>query len=752
MPAFNLQFPGDKSRAIIPDETLFHSDRVKNDARKPQTRDIPQEPYRSQVLEGSFHFHKNITMGDNSGLLLNLRGAQNLYCTEDLSATRFTKSKGIPVSLEETTPFTPNSIEVWAPYFITNPEVTEQLDTPPKTNRAAYQTKYYPATIIKVLKKNWRSSNILVEFNDNQKREVHIADLRKSKPPKRGRGGDKRFLCNFSIWAPPFRKWEKDSVSVDVRRSWVPGQKIENIIIEGLMCSFTLPSDFEKLPWNKEKTVRQFTLKISDDNISDFKYKKREWDKLNEEAQDHSKEFEHHPSPLTRGNEKKNNSGEGKMFDDSPFMHYRANVERANPDGTIVVSWKNGYIDASYDPDLISEDQLDAINYRSPLGGKLYNPPEFEDGEYVNIDYERQGLSVKARIVKKNPDGSYVTSSRYREQYEGFVDNRPGFILGSEVIEEKTPHDVIYKEIDDSWGFRTGNVMTNEPMILPKTVCEAASQWETRKHHNEGRDKVHYLLEKVISHKLQDDGGMVAWMTWFSRSNTEYIIQMCSGKKNYSYKDVSQFCLGKTVDRLTGENRPSIFKWRTPNPITEKDYCLNTTYWKTNCKWMEQITITEDDVKGVPILEAAYKKALMNHGGEDGNAYLIAKYLMEFAEGRVKGSSRRWRAQQFKEGDSDEKTKEEKQLIMLISANKRIEEKNRRLEERMIELEAIVANSEKPQPEKEVYPVGLVGNYLNDYHKSFTERLEHTEKNIQNMLLLGSVLAVFGIAIDLYCK
>ena len=70
----------------------------------------------------------------------------------------------------------------------------------------------------------------------------------------------------------------------------------------------------------------------------------------------------------------------------------------------------------------------------------------------------------------------------------------------------------------------------------------------------------------------------------------------------------------------------------------------------------------------------------------------------------------------------------------------------------MIELEAIVANSEKPQPEKEVYPVGLVGNYLNDYHKSFTERLEHTEKNIQNMLLLGSVLAVFGIAIDLYCK
>ena len=56
MPAFNLQFPGDKSRAIIPDETLFHSDRVKNDARKPQTRNIPQEPYRSQVLEGSFHF------------------------------------------------------------------------------------------------------------------------------------------------------------------------------------------------------------------------------------------------------------------------------------------------------------------------------------------------------------------------------------------------------------------------------------------------------------------------------------------------------------------------------------------------------------------------------------------------------------------------------------------------------------------------------------------------------------------------
>ena len=689
MPAFQLHFPApglalNSSRSRMKtDEELLHDDLTKRDARLPGPQpSLKPEPRNSHKEVGTFHFHRTELLGDGSALLLNRKGVQLLHkgSIEQIDArSKYPRSETWDADQDE--PTTNVGDRVWAPHH-----VSENVDVAGYTRSSVELTnQYYPARILSGCNYGGADlcSRIMVEFDGGQQTELHIGDIRETPPPARGRGGDKRFLCNFTIWAPPFRRWRNDEVKVDINTKWTPGETIQRVV-GGLQVQFTVPEDLEKLPWNKEKTARCFTLKMPGYvKAQEWKYKVRDWDRINLEAEEQLKKY---PVPkdgsrrrLPEGVKELHHSGEAKMFEDSPFPHYRANVEKANPDGTIVISFKNGYTIQDYNPDWISDDYLDKINYRAPRGGIPYNPPEFKEGEYVNIDYERTGKPVYSVILKENANGTYKTESRYRQWSHHHQD----YIMGDKVVEEETAHDIIYKEVDSEWGFRTGCARW-------RTIPPMEKDAQKTTHRELGRDKEQSKsVYKKINSALENDG-MLSWATWFRRSEKEKNInltQMCLGQIDYySETDVS-------AGRACGcpIMKPAIFAWSTwekQGELADNGKRALARSLNEHYQWIPLKTITENDVKGVPLLEGFYKKALKNHGTEEGNADLFATYFMEFAKGRNKNTLRRWRPHEFEtEEDTLEKTPEEKQYDLLLSANVRLEERNRKMEKMMMKMD-----------------------------------------------------------------
>lgn len=660
MHAFELHFPGDPSRPwehvmMKTDDKLLH------DAREAsRNKPLKQEPRFSLKEVGTFHFHNNQVLGDGSALLLNMRGVKMLHKgrQEQIDIRSKYPSTGGPWTREVVKNTKNVGDKVWAPYHVLN-----TLDIGGyQTSSDEYNGKYYQCMILSGSSYGGLCYRILVEFTGGQQCEVHIADIRETPPPERGRGGDKRQLCNFTIWAPPFRRWKNDEIKVNINSEWSPGEKLKRIV-GGLEVEFTLPNDLEKLPWNKEKTARCFTLKMPASFMKDECEATREWDDLNLKAE---KQLDKYPMKtdgtrrLPIDVEQLFDSGEGKMVEGSAFMHYRANLEKANPDGTIILSFKNGYTIYDYNPEWISDDQLDDINYRVPRNGIPYNPPEFEEGEYVDIDYDRLGRkAVSSVILKKNENGTYKTKSRFREWSHHHKD----YFMGKEVIDEETAHDIIYKEVNKDWGFRSGN--THGKVITPMDI-----ETERKQHLKCGRDWVpHNSGAKIIGGGLEKDG-ILAWATWFARSEKENI-------------NITQLCLGQATQHLIGNlMKPTIFAWT--HGVSSPKY-----------EWRPLKTITENDVKGVPLLMGFYKKALKIHGGEEGNGCIFASYFMKFAEGRKKKALRRWIPQEFEtEEDTLENTPEEKQYELLLSANVRLEGNNREMKDIIMGMEEKIKNLE----------------------------------------------------------
>ena len=656
MPGFGLQFPGDKKRwenvfcynplsFQKPDEVLLHNPSILKDT-------------------GTFQFHNEIVLGDGSALLLDKRCVDYLYKSSQEQVDRLAKfdkdwpsykAKNDQVYASEEGK--PGEI-VWAPHIMPpgQPCAYEY-----ERSQQEFDGCYYRATILQRLQEHWKSSCILVEYDNGLKQDVHISDLRKSAPPARGRGGDKRHFSGSRVWAPPFKQWPNNQITVDFHEKWEVGSKIKRVI-GGIMTEFTVPSP-ESLPWNKDKSSRQFTLHMSKEHIFPWKYEKREWDKLNEE-----------------GVTKKCHSGEPKMFPDSPFPHYLGYIEKANPDGTIVVKWMNGYADEKYNPDLIAEDVLDQMGYRTPRKRNPYNPPDFVEGENVSIDYDRRGKCVSATIVKKNFDGTYVTSSKYREwgDKQGTRNGkvRVGYKLGKTVEEKDTPHDIIYKEMNDVWNMRLDNGVLDYP--------EMDIEEEKEMHRKMGNDEIpqgdYY---KDIVQPLKSGGGMLAWCSWFRKSHHHVVPDLLH--------DVTQFCLSTVRRGREDHRKPAIFVW-----------AIAPEYLHKRCKWVHVETVELEDVKGIPLLESIYNKVLKELGMEEGNGDLFAKHLMKFAEGRKKKTLRRWRPNQSEEQiDTAEKTKEEKQYEVMLTANVTLEKKHRQLEKEFRELKEMKEMKEMHESPKD---------------------------------------------------
>lgn len=736
MPAFQLHFPApglalDSSYSRMKtDDELLHDELTKRDARYAgQAQPLKPEPRFSHKEVGTFHFHRTELLGDGSALLLNLRGVQLLHkgSIEQIDArSKYPRSE--TWSDEKVKNTTNVGDRVWAPHH-----VSETIDIAGYTRSYTELTnQYYPARILSGCNYGGTDlcSRIMVEFNGGQSVEVHIGDIRDTPPPARGRGGDKRFLCNFTIWAPPFRRWPNDEIKVNINSKWTPGETIQRIV-GGLEVQFTVPEDLEKLPWNKEKTARCFTLKMPGYvKAQEWKYKVRDWDRINLEAEEQLKKY---PVPkdglrreLPEGVKELYHSGEAKMFGDSPFPHYRANVEKANPDGTIVLSFKNGYTIQDYNPDWISDDYLDKINYRAPRGGAPYNPPEFEEGEHVNIDYERTGTPVYSFILEKNVNGTYKTESRFRE----WNHHHQKYTMGDKVVEEETAHDIIYKEVDSEWRFRTGCARW-------KSIPSMEKDTQKTVHRKLGRDTETYKSTyKNIDTSLENDG-VLSWATWFTRSEKVKNInltQMCLGQIDY-YSETAVSAGGSSGCYIM---KPAIFAWTTWKKQGEladtgKRQCYRSMH--EHYQWIPLKTITEKDVKGVPLLEGFYKKALKNHGTEEGNADLFATYFMEFAKGRNKNTLRRWRPHEFEiEEDTLEKTPEEKQYDLLLSANVRLEERNRKMEEMVVKMEKKIKRLENCGESVK----GSTGYEFDDY-KDWIEKAIDRKVGDSNQCMRGKI-------------
>ena len=68
---------------------------------------------------------------------------------------------------------------------------------------------------------------------------------------------------------------------------------------------------------------------------------------------------------------------------------------------------------------------------------------------------------------------------------------------------------------------------------------------------------------------------------------------------------------------------------------------------------------------------------------------------MEFAKGRNKKTLRRWRPHEFEtEEDTLEKTPEEKRFDLILSANVRLEERNRKMEEMVVKMDKKIKHLE----------------------------------------------------------
>ena len=744
MPAIGLQFPGDRGRLKdkecvnqfsfqTPDEELLHNDNM----RIWWYGLTKRNEQKSLVDEGTFQFHKDIVLSDGSALLLNKRTLELLYMGNE---------EQINARVGE---------EVWVPH-----RISQRIDGFQRTSNEV-DGAYYKATILGG--GGSQMGGVLVSFKNGVKRNIHVADIRKSPPPARGRGGDKRSIkyCD-RIWAPPFRQWKDDEVWVDIHKNWIPGSTITRRI-GGIDCEFTVPEDIETLPWNKSNTFRQFILKMPNSAKVEWKYKKREWDKLNEEALIQAKEKELSgfvSSEITQEgvclDDIQGHSGYEKMFDESPYPHYIANVLKANPDGTIVIKWMNGYTDEKYNPDMIGEEQLDAINYRVPqkmdrswmsgMGLKPYNPPEFAAadpswapktrsqsgagvGENVDVDYERSGHCSPAKIVKENADGTYVTSYS---------------CLGKEIIEENTPHDIIYKATNNIWNMRIGDDSSSFRTDYPKMDTKE----EEKLHQTIGAGDEVWGREarQVINSGLVEDGGILSWATWFRKSP----LVKTSREQNLNDHDIIQFCLGKketisldSDDCSMRSYAPAIFKWSVPNPGTLEPHNMAL---KDICRWSYVKTVEEDDVKGCPLLETIYKMSLMETGIEEGNGDLFAKYFMEFAEVRKEKTLMHWIPQQFEHlVYSEGITKEEDKMNTLLSANMKLEEKIRNIEkETSICIKEL--NNKIAQLEKKSESGSETKEGLNDLRKRIDDKIvsDH-EKTVKQGLWIG--LITVGVAI-----
>ena len=236
MPAFQLHFPApglalNSSRSRMKtDEELLHDDLTKRDARRPGPQpSLKPEPRNSHKEVGTFHFHRTELLGDGSALLLNLKGVQLLHkgSIEQIDArSKYPRSETWDADQEE--PTTNVGDRVWAPHH-----VSENVDIAGYTRSSVELTnQYYPARILSGCNYGGSDlcSRIMVEFAGGQQTELHIGDIRETPPPARGRGGDKRFLCNFTLWAPPFRRWRNDEVKVDINTKWTPGETIQRIV------------------------------------------------------------------------------------------------------------------------------------------------------------------------------------------------------------------------------------------------------------------------------------------------------------------------------------------------------------------------------------------------------------------------------------------------------------------------------------------------------------------------------------------
>lgn len=569
------------------DEGILHADRLSGCVHHRKSREESKHIKGSLGETGLFHFHRSITMGNGSALLLNKRGAEFLYLASD--------TEELKKRIGE---------EVWVPWGPLRNE----------TQFSHMSGQYYKGTIHAIRDITYSSHNIVVQFQDGSfNPDVHISDLRKSNPPPRGRGGHVGTVSSIPIWVAPNISWE-GPMKIEIRPSWIPGENRRWPFHGRRMVEFCVPDEQDtRLSWNNypeghPKHRKVMLLGMPKLNIP-------EWDTLNREAE---KQLREYPDMRSWDSQKKTHSGPSKFFGDSKVAHYQANIEEVNPDGTLVIRWGNGFTIADYNPDDIPDEELEKVNYRRPLNGTPYNPPEFDAGEYVYIDYERDGDPAYSKVVSRNDDGTYHTSSSFRTKLTGKNGRVIGPCLSKPEEEKTTPHDIILPLPNDNWDCR----MASYPEITDKeelTLHRRAANGD-----GNARSKVHPQCE--------EDGGILAWMTWLHSPEENVVTE---GGTNVRARDVSQFCLGKSLGiedwyRTEPPIVPVIFKWDLP-----KESEGLKKRWKNTCVWTEQTRITEDEVKGVPLLHSIYKKSLREHGQEEGLGRVFAGHLMKFAEGRL---------------------------------------------------------------------------------------------------------------------
>ena len=624
MPAFNLRHAGSgtihrttKVKMGHTDEGILYLDRLSGSVHHRLTREEGKHIKEPLAETGLFRFHSSIVMGDGSALLLNKRGAEFLYHASDTDELKQRIGE-----------------EIWAPCgqrFRHQPEPMSE--------------RYFKGIIHDVRSTSYSSHNIVVKFpNGHFNTDVHISELRKTKPHRRGRGGHAGAVSGMTIWVAPFFTWD-DPIKIDVDPSWVPGEKKQLPLHCKRVVEFTVPTEQEqtRLPWNNHpeghsKRRKVFLLQLP-------KALDQEWDKRNADAE---KQLKEHPEMKDTDTRKKVHSGPPKFFGDSQVAHYHANIVEMKPDGTLVIRWKNGYQIADYDSDDIPDEELEFVNYRRSLNGKPYNPHEFSTFPfYCNIDYERDGDPSYSEVIAMNDDGTFqtISNSRVKSMKHG---KSHGWVISEKVEEPSTEHDIIHPLDDNDWGFRSS--------LSFSLGGTRSSKKEKKLHLWAGKEDLPEDLKDGswnIRDQCKEDGGILAWMTWLHSPEENSVTER--GTKVRS-RNVSQFCLGSArsvVSATTTEVVPVIFKWDLPND--SERYTRSGS--RDCCCWTEQTSITEDEVKGVPLLHAVYKKSLKEHGQEEGLGRVFAAHLMKFAEGRVEEEkqldyeedfsvAKRWKPQQ----------------------------------------------------------------------------------------------------------
>lgn len=599
-----------------------------------------------------FQFHSDIVLGDGSSLLLNKRGVEYLYKSRREHVDRLAKfdkdweSWNAKNDIEYSKLEGKVGMKVWAPVKLRNLHGA-WVDMNPDFKCA--DGIYHQATILKLLENHWTTHCILVEFRGGFKQEVHISDLRMSPPPPRGRGGDKRkMVMNPLIWAAPFRIPREEHVDVVYEEYWQPGQKVMKTFGWNCMVNFTVPENVEGLPLNNENPPRRyFKVKLPVPSQKEYDIKGK-WDEANSKLNETERSM-------------KNTATDGVKYKESPYPHYLCKVMKVNDNGTIEVRWANGYIDKEYNPENVTEDQLDLINYRVPRNGAPYNPPELDVGEQVYVDRDRKGKYEPVKICAQLTDGTYLISEKDASE------------AGDEDL-EYVAHDLLHRGFDPKWNMDLRNGPIMYPEVDPNAEKAIHQDVSGDTHPNHGWKSSY----KRASKEIRDDGGILAWCKWLKKESPPM-----TESGDIPQDIIIPYCLGKIESRggsfhdpEKDDLRPAIFRWS----FTEK-----SAYWKTRLKWIHVETIRKDDVHGIPLLEAIYNKVIKENGMEDGNGDLFALELMKFSEGRKKNTVRRWRPQQFQE-EAIEDSEEEKRFNTLLSVNVSFEKKNIELEKQILGL------------------------------------------------------------------